>query len=498
MKVCFATSECTPFAKAGGLADVSGALPGYLSGHASEMEVRVILPLYDTIDREAFRLKPVGSLNDLSIPIGSEWKSGRIWRGLLPGYGVDTYFVESDEYFGRPTLYSDADDEAHRFIFFQLAVLEFLKASNWIPDILHANDWPTGLLPALVRRHPKYLHDFAETATVFSIHNIGYQGLFEDDIPALTGLPENLTAPYMPLEYYGKTSFLKAAIAMADAVSTVSPTYAREITQAEYGRGLEGVVQARGAAVSGILNGIDTDVWNPETDNLIPHRYAADSLDGKKKNRTALLKRFGLKVPVATPVLAIIARLTDQKGFHLFTPVMNRLIEDGCFALVVLGNGDRKLERRFSAAQHRNPDRVGTCFGYSEELSHFIEAGADLFLMPSIYEPCGLNQMYSLRYGTVPIVRRTGGLADTVLDIDEHPETGTGFVFDNPRSAELRNAIRRACAAFRHRSAWREMQQRGMKQDFSWESSAVEYVRLYDSALAARLRRGVGTSAGLV
>lgn len=491
MKICFATSECIPFMKAGGLADVSGALPKYISqaGH----DVKIFVPLYGPVDRAAHGLVLDDSFSDLHVPIGERSEPFSVWSAQLPGSDVQIQFVHSSRYFDRPYLYSDDSDEDERFILFQRAVLTTLCESGWIPDVLHANDWSTALLPVLLKQSSNAVASemasemaaLAQTASVLSIHNIGYQGTFDQATIGKAGLSYTLAHATQPFEYFGGFSFLKAGICFADVVATVSPTYAREIRTPEFGRGLEGVIRARGDRIRGILNGIDSSVWNPRNDSLIPFSFDAGTLEQKARNKVALLERFALPADDDVPLIGIISRLTEQKGFHLLEPILDPLLRDGRFRLVVLGSGDVHLQKMFKQAEHDFPDTVGTFFGYDEAFAHLIEAGSDMFLMPSIYEPCGLNQMYSLKYGTIPIVRNTGGLADTVRDIDDDPENGNGFVFDHANSGELKSAIQRAVNTFVDKTRWRAMQRRAMAEDFLWQASAKGYCSLYEAAVKA-------------
>ncbi len=483
MKICFATSECIPFMKAGGLADVSGTLPKYIS--QAGYEVRIFVPLYGPVDRTEHGLVRDDSLTDLHVQVGERNEPFSVWRSQLPGAGVEVLFVQSSRYFDRPYLYSNDPDEDERFILFQKAVLTTLCESGWIPDVLHSNDWSTALLPAFLKQSTGVTAALVKTASVLSIHNIGYQGTFNQATIGKAGLSYTLAQATQPFEYFGGFSFLKAGICFADVVATVSPTYAREIRKPEFGRGLEGVIRARGDRIRGILNGIDSSLWNPGLDPLIPFPFDSNTLEKKARNKTALLRRFALPADIDVPLIGIISRFTEQKGFHLLEPILGPLLRDGAFRLVVLGSGDLHLQDMFKRAEHDFPDFVSTIFGYDEALAHLIEAGSDLFLMPSIYEPCGLNQMYSLKYGTIPIVRHTGGLADTVRDIDDEPETGIGFVFDHADSGELKSAIRRAVKMFAEKNRWRAMQRRAMMEDFSWHVSAKAYLDLYRAAAKA-------------
>ncbi|GMQ81096.1 MAG: glycogen synthase [Rhodothermia bacterium] len=483
MKICFATSECVPFVKIGGLGDVSGALPRYLSklGH----EVKVFIPLYSTIDRTSHHLSPSIELSELSVELDGRSERFSVWSGKLPGSDVDALFIHSPTYYDRPQIYTDDEDEDERYLLFQLAIFSVLEEIHWEPDIIHANDWPTALLPVLLNLRFRPKPTFTRTASVLTIHNIGYQGTFHLSTVSKIDLPEIPVTPSDPFEYWGQFSFLKAGICFADVVSTVSPTYAKEIQTNELGRGLEGVIQSRGNRIRGVLNGIEDGIWDPSTDTLIPFQYSADRLEQKSGNKRALLEHFRLPTDDRLPLVGIISRLTEQKGFSLLEPILDQVLEEGNVRIVVLGSGDPHVEKLFLSAATLYPNQIGVHVGPDESLSHLIEAGADMFLMPSLYEPCGLNQMYSLKYGTVPVVRSTGGLADTVIDINQNPSTGNGFSFDRAEPSELQNAIQRAVSRYDDRFAWRVMQKRGMASNFSWKASAESYLDLYKDAIGA-------------
>lgn len=480
MKICFATSECVPFVKTGGLGDVSGALPRFIGGLGHE--VKVFLPLYSTIDREDHHLSFDKKLSGLSVELDGRPEEFSVWLGKLPDSDVDTLFIHSHTYFDRPHIYTDDDDEDERYLLFQLAIFRVLEEMKWIPDVIHANDWPTALLPVLLRLRYR-LRAFSKTASVLTIHNIGYQGTFDRSTISKINLPGKRTTRSGPFEHYGRFSFLKAGICFADVVSTVSPTYAAEIQTSEFGRGLEDAIRTRGDRVQGVLNGIDDSTWNPASDSLIPYPYDAESLNVKSENKRALLERFQLPTDDDLPLLGIISRLTDQKGFNLLEPILESILREGDMRFVVLGSGDKHLQNVFRSAAHEFPDQIGVHIGYDESLSHLIEAGADIFLMPSLYEPCGLNQMYSLNYGTIPVVRRTGGLADTVVDLDEDPANANGFIFDRAEPTELERALHRAISRYDDRFLWRLLQKRGMASDFSWTTSAASYLSLYREAV---------------
>jgi len=477
MKVCFVTSECVPFAKTGGLADVSGALPVALAELGCE--VKLFMPLYGSIPVIDHGFVFASDLRDLAIPLGDRRVTVNVWYGRLPDSQVEVYLVDHPHFFHRGGLYTDDPDEDERFLVLQHAAFAVMQRYAWAPDVIHANDWQAGLMPVLLRKTYGWDGLFSGTASLLSIHNIGYQGLFSPHSVHKAGLPYDLFLNGGPLGHHGAFSFLKSGILFANTVSTVSETYAHEIQSERHGAGLDGALRYRGADLFGIRNGIDTAIWNPATDPHIARNYTARTLDDKQVNKQALLERFALPYDPAVPVLGIISRLTGQKGFDLLQPILGPLLQEEAVQLVVLGSGEKPLEDFFNWAQRAFPERVGVYIGYSEPLAHQIEAGADAFLMPSHYEPCGLNQMYSLAYGTVPIVHRTGGLADTVHDWHEMGGHGNGFSFWDPTPHALQTTIRRALSLYRTPAAWRDMQIRGMAGDFSWQGSAEKYLDLY-------------------
>ncbi len=487
MKILFASSEVVPFAKTGGLADVSGALPKQLKqlGH----DVRIIMPKYNSIRDNKFRLREVIRLRDIEVALGDEIHQVSIKSAFIPDTKVQVYFVEHPGFFNRDSLYTDpktgeayTDNDA-RYILFSRGVLEISKILYWQPEIIHCNDWQTALIPLYLKTLYRDDPFFSETKTVLSIHNLGYQGLFPPTALDLAGLPQSMFYPLSPIEYYGSFSFLKAGIEYSDVITTVSETYAREIqSDPEYGYGLEGVLQSRTENLFGILNGIDDTEWNPSLDKLIARKYSKEDPAGKEDNKKALLDQCGLKYDPKTPVIGIISRLADQKGFDLIAAVLEKIAALK-MQMVVLGTGEEKYHRLFQTAAERHPNKFSIHLTFNNQLAHQIEAGADLFLMPSRYEPCGLNQMYSFMYGTVPIVRATGGLADTVSDVTKHPESGTGFVFEAYEAGQMLDAIKRALHHYGNQAEWRELRARGMSQDFSWQKSARKYVETYELAL---------------
>jgi len=470
MRVAILTSEAMPFAKTGGLADVSGALPKALL--EQNVDARLILPLYDQIDR--------GLLTDKIIDgIRIEWR-GRVLhcRALESNAaGAPTYLIEAPEFFARQNIYGYNDDHV-RFAFFSRAALALLKHLDWQADIVHGNDWPCGFAVAELRARRRYDAFFQPTRTLFSLHNVGYQGLFESGDLWWLGFGD---APDSSDFMLGRTaSALKAGIIAADALSTVSPRYAQEIQTSEQGQGLDWLLHSRRDRLAGITNGVDFDIWNPETDEHIAANYSVDDLSGKQVCKLDLLRRFNLPEEANRPIIAIISRLVGQKGYDLIRQLAGAIVQTGVF-FIALGAGAKEYEDFLQSWHDRAPRQVGIYRGYAgEPLAHQIEAGADMFLMPSLYEPCGLNQMYSMRYGTVPIVRATGGLDDTVQQYDAGSGVGTGFKFHPYDAGALLEKIREALYFYGRPSDWATIQRNGMRMDNSWTAAAKRYVQLYE------------------
>ena len=481
MNVCFATSECVPYVKTGGLADVSGSLPRALSELGCN--VKVFVPLYASIRTLDHGLIFSSEIENISVTVGTRTLTFNTWYGQLPDSEVDVHFIDCPHYYHRPFIYTNDPDEDERFIFFQHAILKVLQRYHWKPDIIHCNDWQTALLPPLLRLRYQWDDLFTRTASVFSIHNIGYQGRFSPLAVLKAELPQDLFYPMGPFELYGAFSFMKAGLVYADALSTVSPTYAHEIQTPAFGEGLDGVLRSRRADLWGILNGIDTQEWNPATDEHIAANFDADTLPKKQLNKKALLDEMNLPYRDETPVIGIVSRFVGQKGFDLVRPILADVLESHNVQFVVLGSGEKQYEDFFNWARTTFPTQLGVYIGYNNALAHRIEAGADMFLMPSAYEPCGLNQMYSLNYGTVPVVRKTGGLADTVQDFHEFGGKGNGFSFYDYAPHILKDTIERALSIFYDKKTWQTIMKRGMAADFSWTASAKSYLELYDHAL---------------
>lgn len=479
MKICFAVSECVPYVKTGGLADVAGALPKALQELGCQ--VKVFLPLYDSIDVVEHDLIFAKELPNIPVRIGDKVVTFNTWYGHLPNSEVEVYLIDCPQYYHRGRPYTNDRDEDERFVLLQHALLNILQRYHWAPDVVHCNDWQTALLPVYLKINYKWDALFANTASLLSIHNIGYQGRFSRDAVYRAGLSFNDYYPGGQLEFDNSFCFLKAGILFSEIISTVSETYAHEIQTHEYGEGLDGVLASRKKDIFGILNGIDTDEWNPQSDRYIPFPYSAKNLDEKIKNKKALLDKMKLPFNEKTAVIGMVSRLTPQKGFELLPPVLDELMKLP-LQFVVLGSGDHAHEEFLRAAATTYLDRFSAYVGYNNELAHLITAGADMFLMPSRYEPCGLNQMYSLNYGTVPIVRKTGGLADTVKDYHEYYEKGNGFSFNDFTPYALYLTVRRALDMFQNKKIWRAMMKRGMAEDFSWNASAKRYLELYEKA----------------
>jgi starch synthase len=475
VNVLYVTSEVAGYAKTGGLADVSAALPRYLmqAGH----DVRVFMPYYSRTDEKGATLEVVA--RDIEIRLGTHRYDVAIVRASRPG-AAPVHLVHCPELYHRPSLYTNDPDEHLRFLVLSRAALEACRRMVFAPDVIHGNDWQCGLLPLTLKIRYSWDQLFARTKSLLAIHNLNYQGMFRAQILADTGLDDSPHLFHQDQLRAGRINYLLHGILYADGVVTVSPTYAREIQTEDHGANLDPFLRTRSSTVVGILNGVDYDEWSPEKDKLIPFRYAADDLAGKAKNKQVLLERMKLPYAPHVPVIGIVSRLAGQKGFALFDDVLPPLLRAHGFQLVVLGSGERRYEQLFTRLVAEFPKQVGFHRGFSNELAHLIEAGSDMFLMPSRYEPCGLNQMYSLRYGTVPIVHKTGGLADTVQLWDPADGTGDGIVFDHYTAAGLRWAIEAALVTFRDKAAWSKMMQTGMAKNFSWSKQGELYVELYD------------------
>lgn len=488
LSILFVSSEVVPFAKTGGLADVSAALPQVVRelGH----DIRIIMPKYMAVSDRKFKIHDIKRLTDMPIHLGEETFLASVKSSFLTNIKtkVQVYFISNEKLYCRSDLYVDPKtkeawpDNDNRFMFFCRGVIETLILLGWKPDIIHLNDWQTGLIAALIKTEYADEPLFKNTKIVFTVHNAAYQGIFPKESFVKTGLPAK-TFKMEGVEFHGDINLLKAGLIYSDAITTVSPTYAKEVRSSkEFGYGLEGVFKKRARKTYGILNGMDVTVWNPEVDKLIPKNYSAETLEDKQENKKALCDHFKLPYDPKVPVIGIVSRLADQKGFDLIQESLEELMGMD-LQLVVLGSGEKKYEDLFTKAAKKYKKKVGAFIGFDEDLAHLIEAGADMFLMPSKYEPCGLNQMYSLRYGTLPVVRSTGGLADTVEDLDAKPKAGTGFVFEKYNAKQMLDAIKRSLTAFADEKIWSAAMKRAMAKDNSWDASAQKYIELYKNLL---------------
>jgi starch synthase len=478
LKICFVTAELAPLAKAGGLADVSGALLKSLlaRGH----DVRLFMPAYGSIDLTKLDAQPVGALQNLPVTIGGQDVSFSVLSVRVPNSTARAYLVDCPQYFHRAGIYGNAADEHRRFLLLTHAAFISCQHLSFAPDILHCNDWHTAAGPLWLRTLYQWDGLFERTRSVLTIHNIGYQGVFAPTIADDLLPPHMHSALHQDYLRAGQINLLRLGLVYADMITTVSPTYAREIMTPQYGHGMESTLSSR-LNVVGILNGVDYDEWDPRHDRYLPLHYGANKLGTKAKLKELLLERVGLEPAAAArrPLIGMVTRLAEQKGIDLLFDALPATLAERDFNLVVLGAGESRYEHFFQELQQQYPARVKHARGYSEELSHWIEAGSDMFLMPSRYEPCGLNQLYSLRYGTVPIVRRTGGLADSVEHFDFVTGTGTGIVFNDYDADGVRWALNTAMDLYQQKSHWRRLVQNGMAKDFSWQHQVGEYERVY-------------------
>lgn len=474
MKILIATPEAVPYAKTGGLADVAGTLLKEYKG--MNKEAYIILPLYKRIKEGNVTLTDMGL--KIKVPVGEREIEGRLFRDRS-----SAYFIECDEFFDREELYGtpqgDYSDNASRFIFFSRGVLETCKALNFRPDVIHCHDWQTGLIP-LYLKTTYFDTFFKDTASLLTIHNLGYQGLFSSSEMPLTGLGWELFSPE-GIEFYGVINFLKAGLISADVLTTVSNTYAKEILQKEFGFGLEGVLQTREKDLYGVINGIDCHEWDPSRDEFIPKKFSTDDLHGRVECKRRLIKEVLLD-NVDRPLIGIVGRLSTQKGFDLVLQSLEEFISLGV-NLVLLGKGDASFQIGFAKAARKYKGRVSVTIGFEEPLAHKIYAGSDFFLIPSKYEPCGLGQLISMRYGCIPIGRKTGGIADTVQDYNPLASKGTGFLFFDFTPSAMQDAIKRALCLYTDGNKMQKVIRDAMKKDFSWKRSAERYIELYDYAV---------------
>ena len=477
LNVCFVSSELAPLAKTGGLADVAGALTAFL--HREGHDVRALLPRYRRVDDVVVDVQPVPELQDLSFRAGGHAYHYSIDCASLADSGMPIYLVNCPRLYHRESLYTQDADEHVRFVLLSTAVFELCQRLGYAPDIMHCNDWQTSLIPLYLKTIYAWDRLFSNTRSLLTVHNIGYQGMF----PAAT-LPDLALGDadhhlHQDDLAGGVINFLKTGILYADLVTTVSPTYAREIMGEEYGMGLDGLLRERQRTVVGVLNGVDYDDWNPATDKLIPANYSARGFAGKATCKETLLREMGMEVSAQRPLVGLVSRLAEQKGIDLIENVLPRLMSARYFSFVALGSGEPRFESFFEWLQQTFPGRAAFYRGFNNQLAHWIEAGSDMFLMPSRYEPCGLNQMYSLKYGTVPIVRETGGLADSVEQIDPEAASGTGILFRDYDANGLAWALNTALDLYANQRLWKKIMRNGMKKNFSWDEQGAHYVSLY-------------------
>jgi starch synthase len=482
LTVCLLASEAAPLSKTGGLADVSSALTKYL--HAAGHDVRLFTPLYSSINRSKFPLAPVEGLQNIDVGVGPHRYVMSVMTTPMPGSTASIYLIDCPALYSRPTLYTADADEHLRFLAFTRAAFTCCQRMQWSPQVLHCNDWHTAFAPLFLKAVYDWDRLFAGTRSVLTIHNIGYQGVFgAASIEDLSLGPKNYLLHQDDLRA-GRINPLRHGIIYADAITTVSPTHAREICTDQYGMGLQDSLRARGSALVGILNGVDYDEWDPRHDHYLPQHFDPDTLGVKAQLKQQLIQRLNLKISAQTPLAGIVSRLASQKGIDLMFESLPQVLEWRELGLVALGSGDEQYEKFLTELQQSFPGRVVFRRGYDDELAHWIEAGCDMFLMPSLYEPCGLNQMYSLRYGTVPIVRRTGGLADSVENYDSDTGQGTGVVFNDFNPEALEWGLNTALDLYAEPEHWSRIVRNGMQRDFSWQRQGGLYVDLYKRLIA--------------
>ncbi|MGQ9646254.1 MAG: glycogen synthase GlgA [Thermodesulfobacteriota bacterium] len=484
LRILFVTPEAVPFAKTGGLADVAGALPKYL--RALGCQIKLVMPYYRMVRKAGFPVHPIAE--EMEVTVGNDSLKVDLYQGQL-NQEIPVYFIGREEFYDREYLYGtpkgDYFDNLERFIFFSKAALQLCRTLSFSPDIIHHHEWQTGLVPAYIRSIYQDDPLFSRTGIVFTIHNLAYQGLYRKEKFWLTGLPDQMYNPE-GIEFWERINLMKAGIVYADVINTVSHRYSEEIQTPEFGYGLEGVLRKRREDLYGILNGVDYQEWDPSHDPHLAARYELKDLSGKRACKKDLLKEFNLPPSLEKlPLLSMISRLADQKGFDLLAAILEELFSLD-IGFVLLGTGEQKYHDLFQQVAHRYPQKAGIRIAYDDRLAHKIEAGADLFLMPSKYEPCGLNQIYSLRYGTIPVVRATGGLDDTILQYDPATGTGNGFKFSRYDAKEFLNQIKTAISFFYQPKHWKQLLQNAMTADFSWQRSAEAYLQLYRKALKKR------------
>jgi starch synthase len=486
LKILIAAAEVVPFAKTGGLADVTGALPKALkkAGH----DVRVVMPLYRQVSEEKCGVKINDTGRSVEVDIALFKHTGVIKESTLPGTDIPVYFIDNVEFFHREELYRTPQgeywDNAERFMFFSRAVVEMVRIIDWMPDVINCNDWHTGLIPVYLKTIYAWDQIYKDVATVYSIHNIAYQGYAGSDKLLHAGFGWDLYTTDK-MEYYSGISFMKGGIVYSDVINTVSENYKKELETPEFGYNMEGVLKSRNDDFYGVVNGIDYDVWNPETDKLLNVNYNLDSVHLKEEVKKKLLSDAGLKYVENVPLLGLVTRLDGQKGLDFIAAVIDDLMRMN-LQFVVLGTGEQWYHDMLSSHMRSFPQKMAVMLKFDNKLAHEIYAGSDMFLMPSKYEPCGLGQLISLKYGTVPIARATGGLVDTVAQYNFKTKQGTGFLFHGYNPADFLQAIRIACDTYKNRTVWGRLVENGMKQDFSWEHAAGEYLKIYNTAINKR------------
>ncbi len=490
LKILMVYSEVAPFSKTGGLADVGGALPKFLKD--MDHDVRIITPQYLAINERKYILRDVIRLQNIEIPLGEKSVKINVKSAFLPNSKVQVYFINHKSLFFRSGLYvdprngSDYADNDKRFTVFSRGVLETLNKLQWQPDIIHCNDWQSGLVPFFLKTVFKDDSFFSHTYSMFTIHNVAYQGNYSIDSVKEIGIDHEYCESGGPLEFQGKCSFLKSGIVYSDLINTVSENYVREVqSSSDFGCGFENIIQSREKDFFGILNGIDDTVWNPETDTHIPANYTINDLDKKGQNKEALFNELSLPNEPEIPVISMITRLVDQKGINLVRDIFDEMMRLKIF-FVLLGVGDESYHRFFKQAQKKYKDRVRINLTFNDKLAHLVIAGSDVFLMPSKTEPCGLTQLYGLKYGTVPLVHKTGGLADTVHPFNLDADKGNGFVFEKYDSKQLLKVLKQAVKQYSDQKTWVRIMKNGMKEDFSWRVSAKKYVQLYNKCISKK------------
>ena len=485
MKVLFASVEAAPFAKVGGLGDVAGSLPKAIKelGH----DIRIIMPLWGCIDTEKYDLQDVKA-SKISIKFGKRKIIVSLKKYKLPKSEVIVYFVENYEYFGSlDEVYPQkwiAKDEQERFLVFGIGALKLMEKINFQPDIIHANDWHTANIPVYLKGSKNHLEFFKNSSVLFSIHNLAYQGIYGKEILDFANIDSEKVFTSDGVEYSGDVNWMKGAINYSERINAVSKTYAEEIQTTEFGERLNNLLKLKNYKLSGILNGIDYDIWNPETDNFIQTNYSVKDLAGKKECKKTIQQKFKLEQNLDIPLIGMVSRLVDQKGLDLITDIADELKKIN-LQLIVLGSGEKKYEDIFKKL-NKTTDNIKAFIGYDNDLAHKIYAGSDIFLMPSRFEPCGLSQLIALRYGSIPLVRKTGGLADTIIDYIQNNKNGNGFIFEKYESKKLLEVINTALKTFNNKDVWNQIVINAMNCKFSWQKSALEYQKIYETMLKIR------------